>query len=138
MRLADVPEIGSAVIVTVVRMRLGKNRERGCEQERENGAHGEPPCCGMEILALVWTGASEGQSVNESRPRPNPLPTRVGRGGLCTARRIAAGPERSATERRPEVEVEHRRQWRGIPSQAATKCRALPAVDQQAGHVPRI
>jgi hypothetical protein len=43
VRLADVPEIGSAMIVIVMVVRLREERERSGENDREKGAHGEPP-----------------------------------------------------------------------------------------------
>lgn len=47
MRLPDVPEIGSAVIVVVavMRMPLREKRERSGKNECEKSADGEPPCC---------------------------------------------------------------------------------------------
>jgi hypothetical protein len=56
VRLPDVPEIGSVVIVVVaiMRMRLREKRERSGKNEREKDAYGEPPCFKGEILAPLF------------------------------------------------------------------------------------
>jgi hypothetical protein len=52
VRLPDVPEIGSGVIVVMaMRMRLREKRERSGKNEREQDTNGEPPCFQREILA---------------------------------------------------------------------------------------
>jgi small neutral amino acid transporter SnatA (MarC family) len=58
VRLPDVPEIGSGVIVVVaaMRMRLREQRERSGKNEREQDTNGEPPCFQGGILAPFSIG----------------------------------------------------------------------------------